>query len=79
MCSRRDADVAVWTKTSRLLPVQMSESIQCPWCGQAFELIIDATAGSQTFTTDCEICCRPMEVVAECDGDEVVSLQVNAN
>jgi transcription elongation factor Elf1 len=38
------------------------ETVQCPFCGQRFELAVDLSAGSQSFTTDCEICCRPFEV-----------------
>lgn len=30
----------------------------------------------QTFTTDCEVCCRPFEVFAECEPGEVISLEV---
>ena len=56
-----------------------SETIQCPFCGQTFELMIDSTVASQRFTTDCEICCRPFEVVAECQLDEILSLDVLGN
>lgn len=53
-----------------------NESIQCPYCGQSFELAIDLSAGSQRFTTDCEVCCRPMEVSVECEGGEILGLDV---
>ena len=56
--------------------MQVSESIQCPFCGQDFELVIDTSIESQRFTTDCEVCCRPFEVFAECEPGEVVSLEV---
>ena len=52
------------------------ETIQCPFCGQRFELTIDTSIASQRFTTDCEICCRPFDVVAECEFGEVVSVNV---
>ena len=58
--------------------MQTSESIQCPFCGQIFELEIDCSIRSQRFTTDCEVCCRPMEVVLECEDGEVAGLSVNA-
>ena len=38
---------------------EMSERVQCPHCGQSFELVFDTTQGRQEFTTECEICCRP--------------------
>ena len=56
--------------------MQASESIQCPFCGQSFELVIDTSVASQRFTTDCEVCCRPFEVVAECEPGEILSLEV---
>jgi Cysteine-rich CPXCG len=52
--------------------------IQCPFCGQTFEVVIDTSLARQRFTTDCEICCRPFEVVAECEGGEIVSVQALA-
>ena len=53
-----------------------TESVQCPFCGQTFELAIDTSVPSQRFTTDCEVCCRPFEVVAECEAGEILSLDV---
>ena len=51
-------------------------SIQCPFCGQSFGVAVDTSVAHQNFTTDCEVCCRPFEVRAECDGGEVVSVDV---
>jgi len=59
--------------------VQISESIQCPFCGQSFELVVDTSVASQPFTTDCEICCRPFEVVAECEPGEILSIEAQGN
>jgi len=56
--------------------MQVSESIQCPFCGQSSELVIDTSVASQRFTTDCEVCCRPFEVFVECEPGEVLSLDV---
>lgn len=52
------------------------EEVQCPYCGQAFELGVDTSVASQCFTTDCEVCCRPFEVVAECEAGAILSLDV---
>jgi transcription elongation factor Elf1 len=59
--------------------VEISGSVQCPFCGQLFEVVVDTSAGSQRFTTDCEVCCRPMEIVAECEPGEILSLDVLAS
>ncbi len=52
--------------------------VQCPYCGQNCELVIDTSVARQRFTTDCEVCCRPFEVTAECEGGEIVSVEVAA-
>lgn len=49
--------------------------IQCPYCGQTCEVVIDTSLGRQRFTTDCEVCCRPFEVRAECEAGAVVSAE----
>jgi len=58
--------------------MEVSENIQCPFCGQRFEIVVDTSMGTNRFTTDCEICCRPMEVVAECEPGQILSLDVQA-
>jgi hypothetical protein len=59
--------------------MEISQNIHCPFCGQSFPLAIDTTESSQRFTTDCEICCRPFEIVAECQPGEILSLDVLGN
>ncbi len=35
--------------------------VACPYCGEVFDLAIDDSAGAaQSFTSDCEVCCRPI-------------------
>lgn len=58
-------------------PMQNSETLLCPFCGQENTLVLDASAGSQRFTTDCEVCCRPFVVTVECEGDELVSVMAD--
>ena len=59
--------------------MEVFESIQCPYCGQSFETVVDTSVASQRFTTDCEVCCRPFEVIAECEPGEILSLEVLEN
>jgi transcription elongation factor Elf1 len=58
--------------------VQVEESIQCPFCGQRSEITVDTSVASQKFVTDCEVCCRPMEVRVECEPGEIISLDIAA-
>jgi len=58
------------------MEVEVSARIQCPFCGQRFDLVVDTSAKSQRFSTECEICCHPFDVVADCEPGEVVGLEV---
>ncbi len=53
-------------------------TVQCPFCAQSFDVAIDTTVASQCFTTDCEVCCRPFELRAECEDGEIASVTVAA-
>ena len=52
----------------RHLQVQ-SATVQCPSCWEEIELDVDASAGSQTYTEDCSVCCNPMVVRVQVDED----------
>jgi hypothetical protein len=39
-----------------------SAVVACPACWENIELDLDLSAGSQTYTEDCTVCCRPMTV-----------------
>ncbi len=58
--------------------MQDTAEIQCPYCGETSCLAVDTTHGSQRLVTDCEVCCRPMEVHIECADGEILSLDVQA-
>ena len=50
-------------------------SVQCPWCGEVFQTPIDPSAGSTSYTEDCQICCQPIEFnLSVDDGDRSVTL-----
>jgi hypothetical protein len=55
--------------------MEISDFVRCPFCGQTFALNIDTSVAVQRFVTDCEVCCRPFEVLAECEPGEILSLE----
>ena len=59
--------------------MEITETIQCPYCGQRSYLVIDTSVPEQRFTTDCEVCCRPFEVFAECEPGEILGLDVRGD
>ena len=42
--------------------------IRCPFCGEAFEALVDASAGAAEYVEDCPVCCRPIEMRLSVDG-----------
>jgi len=45
--------------------------ITCPYCGEPIELVVDDSAGDASYVEDCPVCCRPMQVEVETNGDGV--------
>lgn len=48
-----------------------STIIDCPYCGEPIELLIDDSAGDQRYIEDCQVCCRPITVAVTIDEDGV--------
>jgi Cysteine-rich CPXCG len=40
-------------------------TVQCPYCGEPFDTLLDLSAGSTSYIEDCQICCRPIELGIE--------------
>ena len=44
--------------------------VQCPYCGESFEIFVDAGGGAaQRYVEDCQVCCRPIEFTISLDED----------
>lgn len=44
-------------------------SVDCPYCGECIELLIDDSEPEQRYIEDCSVCCRPMIVTVVVDAD----------
>jgi hypothetical protein len=52
-----------------------SVTVQCPYCGEAFDTAADASAGSFQHVEDCHVCCQPIEIRGQVDdGERLVAL-----
>ena len=56
--------------------LERSVEINCPYCGEIVELLVDCSAGPQVYVEDCHVCCRPMEVRAAIGSDGTPTLEV---
>ena len=48
--------------------------VECPFCGEAFMIVVDTSQERQTYIEDCAVCCRPIEFSASCEDDELISV-----
>lgn len=48
----------------------------CPYCGEPIELLIDCSEDAQRYIEDCQVCCRPIDIVVAIDGDGWPHVQV---
>ena len=50
--------------------------ICCPYCGEPFEIQVDAIGDQQDYVEDCTICCRPIAIHVERDEHGSPSVSV---
>jgi len=43
--------------------------LDCPWCGESLEILVDLSAGDQRYVEDCQVCCAPMLVEVDMSFD----------
>ena len=44
-------------------------SIDCPYCGERIEIVVDCSVDYQEYVEDCAVCCRPITIGAAVDED----------
>ena len=55
-------------------------TIHCPYCGEAYETVVDPSAGSQHYVEDCAVCCRPIEIALRVgDGGELLGVDTTTD
>lgn len=50
--------------------------VQCPFCGEPFTIVVDASVDEQSYVEDCYVCCRPIQFTVRCEEGVVVSVDV---
>lgn len=51
-----------------------TENIQCPYCWEQIEVVVDCSVDEQEYTEDCSVCCRPIIVSVIIAEGEVISI-----
>lgn len=58
--------------------LEQAHAVTCPHCWQTITVWLDLSAGSQSYVEDCPVCCRPIAVAFEADGEELLSVTADA-
>ncbi len=46
-----------------------STHIQCPYCGESIQVLIDNDSAGDSYIEDCQVCCRPITMTIALDDD----------
>jgi Cysteine-rich CPXCG len=44
-------------------------AILCPYCWERYETEVDLSAGSCSYVEDCRVCCQPIQLTCDVDGE----------
>lgn len=56
------------------MQLMVTQEVQCPYCGEVIEVVIDCSVSQQEYIEDCEVCCRPINfnVTVDQEGEPFV-------
>ena len=45
-----------------------TQVIDCPYCGESYELVVDISETEQQYIEDCYVCCAPIQFTVRVSG-----------
>jgi len=54
----------------------IQQPVNCPYCGESIEVLIDREEAGQQYIEDCQVCCRPIIFSVAVDLEGQVSVTV---
>ena len=52
--------------------------VQCPYCGERIEILVDWSVRRQEYIEDCQVCCQPMILKVTIDEEQSVVVDVRS-
>ena len=50
---------------------------QCPYCFSPISFVVETFYSEQDYIEDCEVCCQPIQIRYQSDGEEVNDFTVD--
>jgi len=54
----------------------LNTQINCPYCGEPIDILLDDSVEQQDYYEDCSVCCRPIRVCISTDVDGDLLLDI---
>ncbi len=51
--------------------------IQCPYCFEQVEILVDCSVMKQEYVEDCQVCCRPIMIFVSIDNTNKPQIEVS--
>ena len=48
-----------------------THNLDCPYCGEGIQMVIDCSVSGQDYIEDCQVCCRPINIYVTIEADVV--------
>jgi hypothetical protein len=66
------------THRETTMPHTDTAFVQCPYCGEEIEIVVDGSVDHQQYVEDCSVCCRPIVFTVVTEDGEVVSVDARS-
>lgn len=68
------ANLSIEDKRIFFMNELLERKVQCPYCGEMIDVLIDCSVPSQSYIEDCKVCCRAInfDVSVIHDGEATV-------
>lgn len=53
-------------------------AICCPYCGESITIVVDGSIERQDYIEDCEVCCRPIELLVTLSSKDDVRVEARS-
>jgi len=59
------------------MPAELfSVQVQCPYCWELIDVVIDDAGEAQEYIEDCQVCCRPINFKVLQNSNQQIQVQV---
>jgi cysteine-rich CPXCG protein len=59
--------------------MEIEYEFACPYCWQPITMLLDLSVSRQQYIEDCEICCRPILISYESNGEDILLFEAQVN